>query len=63
MTKKRRIKFIYRNTCQICGAKVGKNLDYLTHLKLSHIEIFKAFVSATIYESQYGVTVFLTIDD
>ena len=55
-----RQKIIYRDVCQICGAKLDGMLDYNTHIKLSHPELYSKITNFTVYESKQGTTVFIT---
>ena len=54
-------KIIYRNECQICHKKLTEPLDWKTHFRLSHEEIYVKIDSIIAYEGKYGETVFINI--
>lgn len=56
-----RQKIVYRNKCLLCHQRLIGSLDWETHFRLSHEEIYDKIDSITEYRSKYGTTVFVNI--
>lgn len=55
-------KIIYRNECLLCHAQLSDSLDYETHIKLSHEDLYEKIKGFTTYKSKHGMTVFASLE-